>query len=221
MTRVFALTPSVLGQDGVPIIKVEAKSAFVWGEDSRSGAVSSTIQDPLTGNAIHTLSYAGGEVSSRIGFERFGTDFLGTLLNYTTTVVNNTDATLSVRHGGISVDGHVASPLWVVPTGTKLSKKEHKSKPGAAELRKIHCLTSGFIPSDNFFSAGTSSQVLSVAARTALAVSSIVCDPRRYHSVLCSVEGCYPTGTIRYYLAANTKDYVFVWPGRSAIYCGA
>lgn len=218
---VFALTSSVFGQDGVPIIKVEAKSAFVWGEDSRSGAVSSTIQDPLTGNAIHTLSYAGVEVSSRIGFERFGTDFLGTLLNYTTTIVNNTDATLSVRYGGISVDGHVASPLWVVPAGTKLSKKEIKSKPGAVELREMHCLTSGFISSDNFFSASTSSQVLSVAARSALTVSSIVRDPRHYHSILCSVEGCYPTGTIRYYLTVSTKDYVFVWPGRSAIYCGA
>jgi hypothetical protein len=166
-------------------------------------------------NAIHTLSYAGVEVSSRIGFERVGTDFLGTLLNYTTTIVNNTDATLAVRYG------HVASPLWVVPTGTKLSKKELKSKPDAVELGKIHCLTSGFISSDNFFSASTSSQVLSVAARTALMVSSIVRDPRRYHSVLCSVEGCYPTGTIRYYLTVDTKDYVFVWPGRSAIYCGA
>jgi hypothetical protein len=218
---VFPLTPRVFGQDGVPIIKVEAKSAFVWGEDSRSGAVSSTVQDPLTGHAIHTLSYAGIEVSSRIGFERVSTDFLGTLLNYTTTIVNNTDATLAVRYGGISVDGHVASPLWVVPAGTKLSKKELKSKPGAVELGKIHCLTSGFISSDNFFSASTSSQVLSVAARTALMVSSIVRDPRRYHSVLCSVEGCYPTGTIRYYLTVDTKDYVFVWPGRSAIYCGA
>ena len=215
---VFAVNPSVLGQDSVPTIKVEAKSAFVWGEDSRSGAVSATIQDPLTGNAIHTLSYAGIEVSSRIGFERVGTDFPGTLLNYTTTIVNNTDAALSVRYGGISVDGHVASPLWVVPAGTKLSKKELKSKPGAVERGKIHCLTSGFISSDNFFSASTSSQVLSVGARTALTVSSMVRDPRRYHSVLCSVGGCYPTGTIRYYLTVNTKDYVFVWPGRSAIY---
>ena len=218
---VFALAARVFGQDGVPIIKVEAKSAFVWGEDSRSGAVSSTIQDPLTGNAIHTLSYAGVEVSSRIGFERVGTGFLGTLLNYSTTIINNTDATLSVRYGGISIDGHVASPLWVVPAGTKLSKKELKSKPGAVEVGKIHCLENGFISSDNFFSASTSSRVLSVAARTALTVSSIVRDPRLYHSVLCSVEGCYPTGTIRYYLTVNTKDYVFVWPGRSAIYCGA
>ncbi len=218
---VFALTPSVFGQDGVPIIKTEAMSAFVWGEDSRSGAVSSIIQDPLTGNAIHTLSYAGIEVSSRIGFERVGTDVVGTFLNYTTTIVNSTDAMLSVRYGGMSVDGQVASLLWVVPAGTKLSKKELKSKPDAVALGKIHCLTSGFLSSDNFFSASATSQVLSVAPRTALTVSSIVRDPRRYHSVLCSVEGCYPTGTIRYYLTVNTKDYVFVWPGRSAVYCGA
>src|SRR6267142_357088 len=218
---VFALTPSVFGQDGVPIIKTETMSAFVWGEDSRSGAVSSIIQDPLTGNAIHTLSYAGIEVSSRIGFERVGTDVVGTFLNYTTTIVNSTDAMLSVRYGGMSVDGQVASLLWVVPAGTKLSKKELKSKPDAVALGKIHCLTSGFLSSDNFFSASATSQVLSVAPRTALTVSSIVRDPRRYHSVLCSVEGCYPTGTIRYYLTVNTKDYVFVWPGRSAVYCGA
>jgi hypothetical protein len=50
---VFALPPSVIGQDGIPIVKAEVMSAFVWGEDSSAGAVSSTIQDPLTGNAIH------------------------------------------------------------------------------------------------------------------------------------------------------------------------
>jgi len=218
---VFALPPSVIGQDGIPIVKAEVMSAFVWGEDSPSGAVSSTIQDPLTGNAIHTLSYTGIVVSSRTGFERVGTDEVGIFLNYTTTIVNSTDATLSVRYGGISVDGHVASPLWVVPTGKKLNKKELTSKPDAVELGKIHCLTSGFLSGDNFFSANPSSQVLTVAPRTALTVSSIVLDPRRYHSLLCSVEGCYPWGTIRYYLTVNTKDYVFVWPGRSAVYCGA
>ena len=212
---IVAFAPCVLGQDGMPMIKATVMSAFVWGEDSTSGS------RPTDRQCDTRMSYAGIEVSSRIGFERVGTDFVGTLLNYTTTIVNNTDATLTVRYGGISVDGHVASPLWVVPAGTKLSKKELKSKPGAVELGKIHCLTSGFISSDNFFSESTSSQVLSVAARAALMVSSIVRDPRRYHSVLCSVGGCYPTGTIRYYLTVDTKDYVFVWPGRSAIYCGA
>src|SRR5262245_5369348 len=92
---VFAFTPSVFGQDGVPTMKADVMSAFVWGEDSPSGAVSSTIQDPLTGNTIRILSYAGIEVSSRIGFERVGNDKVGTFLNYTTTIVNSTDATLS------------------------------------------------------------------------------------------------------------------------------
>ena len=217
---VFAFTPGVFGQDGVPMIKVNVMSAFVWGEDSTSGAVSSTIQDPLTGNAIHTLSYAGVEVSSRIGFERVSTTEVGTFLNYTTTIVNSTDSTLSVRYGGISVDGHPTSPLWVVPVGKKLNKKERKSKPDVVELGKIHCFTSGFLSSDNFFSANASSQVLTVAPRTALTVSSVIRDPRSYHSVRCSVEGCYPTGTIRYYVRIDNKDFVFVWPGRSAVYCG-
>jgi hypothetical protein len=216
----LAFTLGMFGQDGVPTIKAKVMSAFVWGEDSTSGAVSSTIQDPLTGNAIHTLSYAGIEVSSRIGFEGVSTSEVGTLLNYTTTIVNSTESTLLVRYGGISVDGHASSPLWVVPAGKKVNKKERKSKPDVVELGKIHCFTSGFLSSDNLFSANASSQVLTVAPRTELTVSSVIRDPRNYHSIRCSVEGCYPTGTIRYYLSVDNKDYVFVWPGRSAVYCG-
>jgi hypothetical protein len=217
---VLAFTSVAFGQDGVPMIKAEVMSAFVWGEDSTSDAVSSTIQDPLSGNAIHILSYAGIEVSSRIGFERVSIGKVGILLNYTSTIVNSTDSTLSVRYGGISVDGRAALPLSVVPAGKKLNKKERKSKPDLVEPGKIHCLTSGFLSSDNLFSANASSKVLAVAPRTALTVSSVIRDPRSSHLVRCSVEGCYPTGTIRYYLRVDNKDYVFVWPGRSAIYCG-
>lgn len=217
---VLTFTPGIFGQDTAPMIKARVTSAFVWGEDSTSGAVSSTIQDPLTGNALHTLSYAGIEVSSRIGFERVSTDEVGTFLNYTTTIVNSTDSTLSVRYGGASVDGHVASPLWLVPVGKKLNKKERESKTDVVELGKIHCFTAGFLSKDNFFSANASAQVLTVAPGTALTVSSVIRDPRNYHSVRCSVEGCYPTGTIRYYLKVDDKDYVFVWAGRSAVYCG-
>jgi hypothetical protein len=217
---VFAITPGVFGQGTVPTIKTEAVGAFVWGEDSPSGAVSSTVQDPLTGNAIHTLSYAGIEVSSRIGFERVSPNDVGTFLNYTTTIVNTTESALSVRYGGISVDGHLASPLWVVLPGTKLSKKERKSKPELVELGKIHCFTTGFLSTDNFFSANARSQVLTVAPKTALTVSSVIRDPRTYHPLRCSLEGCFPSGTIRYYLNVDSKDYVFVWPGRSAVYCG-
>jgi hypothetical protein len=217
---VFAATPRVFGQDGAPAIKAEAISAFVWGQDSSSGAVSSTIQDPLTGNVIRRLSYAGIEVSSRIGFERTGTDQTGTFLNYATTIVNGTDEIALVRYGGIRVDGQLTSPLSVAPAGRKAGKKELKSDRDVVEIGKIHCLTSGFLSGDNWFSADASSQVLTVVPRTALTVSSIVRDPRRYHAVLCSVDGCYPTGTIRYYLTVNSRDYVFVWPGRYAVYCG-
>jgi hypothetical protein len=217
---VFAFSSGVFGQDRVPIIKAEVVSAFVWGEDSSSGAVSSAIQDPLTGNAIHTLSFAGIDVISRIGFEHVGPNEVGTFLNYTTTVVNSTDSTILVRYGGMTVDGHAASPLWTVPPGQRLSKRERKSKPDAVELAKIHCFTSGFLARDNFFSANALFQVFTVAPGTGLTVSSVIRDPRNYHSLRCSVEGCYPTGTIRYYLQVNDKDYVFVWPGRSAVYCG-
>jgi hypothetical protein len=217
---VFALSPGMFGQDTVPTIKAEATSAFVWGEDSPSGAVSSTIRDPLTGNTLRTLSYAGIEVNSQIGFEDIGADEGGIFLNYTTTIINSTDSAVSVLYGGISVDGHPASPLSVLPVGKKLSKKELKNKPDFVELGNIHCFTSGFLPSDNFFSVNASSQTLTVAPRTSLTVSSIIRDPRSYHSVRCSVEGCYPTGTMRYYISVDHRDYVFTWPGRYAVYCG-
>src|SRR2546429_8014667 len=66
LLAVFAFTPCAVGQE----IKTEVVSAFVWGEDSRSGAMSSTIEDPLTGHSIHKLRYGPIEMSSRIGFER-------------------------------------------------------------------------------------------------------------------------------------------------------
>jgi len=219
----FAIVPSiprVFGQDGVATIKAEVLSAFVWGEDSPSGAVSSNIRDPLTGNAIHKLSYGGIEISSRLGFEAVGDGERGTFFNYTTTIVNKTDTTLSIRYGGISVDGRPAPPLWTVPPGRKLNKKERKSKPHVVELEKMHCFTSGFLSSDNLFSADTTSRVLSVAPGTALRVSSVIRDPREYHPLRCSVEGCFPTGMIRYHLTVNTQDFVFPWSGQSAIYCG-
>src|SRR5215831_20089082 len=98
LLAVFAFASCVLGQE----IKAEVVSAFVWGEDSPSGATSSTIRDPLTGHTIHKLNYGPIEVSSRIGFERVSADEVGTYLNYMTTIVNGSDATLSVRYGGIS-----------------------------------------------------------------------------------------------------------------------
>src|ERR1700756_4223440 len=164
---IVAFAPCVLGQDGMPMIKATVMSGFVWGEDSTSGS------RPTDRQCDTRMSYAGIEVSSWIGFERVSTAEVGTFLNYTTTIVNSKDSTVSVRHGAITVDGHAASPLWVVLAGkklNKLNKKERKSKPDVVELGKIQCFTSGFLSSDNFFSANASSQVLTVAPRTALTV---------------------------------------------------
>jgi hypothetical protein len=62
-----------------------------------SGAITSTMQDPLTGDTIRALSYNGIEVSSRMGFERGGADEVGIFLNYAATIVNGTGSTVSVR----------------------------------------------------------------------------------------------------------------------------
>jgi hypothetical protein len=217
LLTILVLTPGWSRQKEIPTIRAEVKSAFVWGEDSPSGAVSSSIQDPLTGHTIHRLTYGGVEVSSRMGFE--GLEEGTSLLNYSITVVNSTGSSLTVRYGGITVDGRLGSPLLVVPPGRQVTKNE-RMKEDVAELKKMHCVTSGFLPVGNLFSAATSSKPLTVSPGTALTVSSIIRDPRSYHSILCSVGGCSPTGTMRYYLTVGSQDYVFVWPGRSAIYCG-
>ena len=215
LLAVFAFTSSVFGQE----IKAEVVSAFVWGEDSPSGAISSIIRDPLTGFAIRKLRYGPIELSSRIGFERVNPDEAGTYLNYTTTIVNSSDSMLAVRYGGITIDGRAVSLPWVILPDKKLNKRERKNKTNVVEPDKMQCFTSGFLSHDHFFSADGSSQTLNVYPNTALTVSSVIRDPRS-RPLLCSVEGCHPVGTIRYYLTVNSQDYVFVWPGRSAIYCG-
>jgi hypothetical protein len=211
---VLASTAFTFGQNELPTFKAEAASALVWGEDNRFGALSSSPLDPVTGNTIYRLSHAGVEVSSRMGYERVGLAEAGELLNFTTTIVNNTESSISVRHGGTNVAGHVAAPLRVVPTNKGLSKRERKE---VWQLEKMHCFSSGLHSSQNFFSP--TSQIFIVAPGHALTVSLVTKDPRNY-SMRCSIEGCYPTGTIRFAVTVNTTDFVFVWPGRSAIYCG-
>jgi hypothetical protein len=215
LLAILAFASDVLGQE----IKAEVVSAFVWGEDTPSGAISSTIQDPLTGRAIHKLRYGSIEVSSRIGFERVSADEVGTYLGYTTTIVNGSDSTLSVRYGGISIDGRAVSVPWIFLPGKMLNKRERKNKTNVVEPEKMQCFTTGFLSDDHLFSADGTSQTLSVSPKTALTVSSVVRDPRSY-PLRCSVEGCHPVGTIRYYLTVNSQDYVFVWPGQSAFLCG-
>jgi len=137
----------------------------------------------------------------------------GELLNFTTTIVNNTDSDLSVHHGGARVDGHTAFPLPVVVTNKGLNKRDRKQ---VWELWKMSCFSSGFLSNEKFLSPSASSRVFTVAPKTALTVSFVARDPRSY-PFLCSVEGCYPTGTSRFYVTVNTTDYVFVWTGRSSV----
>jgi hypothetical protein len=223
MRRTLAVTLAVLGftlitfaQNDPPIFRAEAASAFVWGEDNPSGAVSSIIQDPVTGNAIHKLSHGGIEVSSRAGFESIGLGEAGELLSFTTTIVNNTESELSVRQGGASVDGHMALPLSVVPANNALGKRGRKQ---VLELARMYCFSSGYLPNGEFFSPNSASKAFTVTPKAALMVSFVTKDPR-YYSVLCSVEGCYPKGTIRFSVTINTTDFVFIWPGRAVVYCG-
>lgn len=215
---VLALTIGMWAQSDVPTFRAEVRSAFVWEEDNPAGALSSTIRDPLTGNQIFRLSHAGVEVSTRIGFEKVSTSEVGEFLGYTTTIVNDTDSTVSVRYGGISIDGQLASPLSIVHSN-KFNKSKLKSSGEIVQFERLHCFTSGFLSSDNFFSGNALSEEFSVRPRTPLTVSFIIRDPRHY-SIRCSWEGCYPTGTIRYDVRVNSQDYIFVWPGRSAVYCG-
>jgi len=213
---VLALTSFSFAQDDPPIFKAKAASAFVWEEDDPSGAVSSSIRDPGTGNAIHKLSHGGIEVSSRAGFERISTGEAGELLTFATTIVNNTDLALTVRPGRASFDGHLALPLSIVLSKKGLGKKERAQ---TWELARMHCFTSGSFPIQYFFSPNSSSPAFIVNPKTALTVSFVTRDPRNY-SVRCSLEGCFPKGTMRFSVTVNATDFVFVWSGRDVVYCG-
>jgi hypothetical protein len=225
MRRTLAVTLAVLwftflafAQDDPPTFKVKAASAFVWEEeeDDPSGAVSSSIQDPITGSEIHKLSHGGIEVSSRAGFESLGLGEAGELLTFTTTIINNTDSELSVRPGGASFDGHLASPLSIVVSKKGFGEKKRKQ---SRELARIHCLISDSSLIRYFFSPNPSSNAFTVTSKKAFTVSFVTKDPRNY-SVLCSLEGCYPKGTIRFSITVNATDFVFVWPGRDVVDCG-
>jgi hypothetical protein len=213
---VLAYTSLTFAQNDLPTFSAESASAFVWGDDNPSNTVSSSIHDPLTGNVIHKLSHAGIEVSSQAGFESIGYGAAGELLSFTTTIANNTESDLSVRRGGASIDGHVAFPLSVVPTTKGLAKRKRTQ---VWELTKMTCFLSGFLAHENYFSPNDTSKVFTIPPKSASKISFITQDPRKY-PFRCSMEGCYPTGTTRFYVTINATDYIFVWQGRSSINCG-
>ena len=208
------LTLTASAQENIPTFKSETMNAIVWDESSPDSAVSSKIWDPSTGNEIHKLSYAGIEVTSRLGYERINPESAIKLLHYVTTIANNTDSDVSVRYGGASVDGRVALPLELTPRRKTVNKVEFSE---ASEPGKTHCFQTGFVPREFFFSPTT--QTFSVHPRTAVTISFVTKDPRT-SNVLCSMDGCHMKGSARYYVTVDHRDFVFVWPGRSIVYCG-
>ncbi len=151
-----------------------------------------------------------------VGFERVSLSKEGSLLNYTTTIANNTDSDLSVQYGGASVDGRAAPPLWVGPTNKGFKKHDRKE---FWELSKMYCFKDGFSSKEHYFSAHELSKIFTVPPSNAITISSVTTDPR-HSALLCSVDGCHITGTIRFYITVNRKDYVFIWSGHSVVYCG-
>jgi len=208
------LTLNIAAQDDVPTFKSETRNAIVWDEGSPESGISSKLWDPSTGNEIHKLSYGGIVVSSRLGYERINPQSAIKLLHYVTTIANNTDSDVSVRYGGASVDGRVALPLEPTPRGVRLSKTEFSD---ASETGKSYCFQTGFVPREFFFSPST--QNFRVRPRTAVTISFVTKDPRT-SNVLCSMDGCRVKGSARYYVTVDHRDFVFVWPGRSIVYCG-
>jgi hypothetical protein len=104
----------------------------------------------------------------------------------------------------------------VVLTNKSVKKRDRKD---TWEVSKMYCFKTGFASSENVFSARTLSKIFTVRPKTAMTISSVTMDTRN-PSALCSVDGCHIMGTIRYYITVNRKDYVFVWPGQSVVYCG-
>jgi hypothetical protein len=103
-----------------------------------------------------------------------------------------------------------------VRTKKGLHKKERNQ---VWELASLNCFASGFLSSKDLLPSTGSSTVLTVAPKSALTVSFVTKDPR-YDSVLCSVDGCFPKGTVRFSVTVNATDFVFIWRGRDMVYCG-
>ena len=203
----------LLAQEDIPTFKTQARSAFVWGEDTTSGAISSRVTDPLTRSETLKLRYAGVEVSSRMGFEKLQREQSWEYIAYSTTIVNNTDAGVAVKYGEITVNGRIVSPL--VASGTK----SRQNTANTFEMESLYCFSSGFLSHENVFTVREQSPGLIVQPQRSLTVSSVVRDPR-HNSMLCSTDGCLPKGMFRYSIQVGAHDYVFIWPGRSLFNCG-
>lgn len=213
----LTLALSAFAQSEVATFKSEVRNTFIWGEDAPDGAESSSIKDPLTGSEILTLKHGGVEVSSRMGFQQLDGQ-VGELIAYTSTIVNETSATLAVQNGGVTIDGRIVPQLTVVTSHERI-KRQLQKHIDAIETSRLSCFSKGFLASDNFFPHLEETLTLIVQPHTSLTVSSVIRDLRHY-SLLCSVDGCFPKGTVRYSIHVGSHEYIFKWPGPSLVDCG-
>jgi len=213
---ILRLTLFTSAQDNVPIFKAEATSAFVWGEDNLGEAMSSSIQDPLTGNEIRRISHGGIEVSSRARFELASLGQSGELVSFTTTIVNSTNSELSVTQAGASVDGYTALPF---PVGFAAKEFSNRGRNQVRENASLNCLTGGLPSRELLSDSKASSEAVVVHPGKSATISFVTKDPRNY-SILYSIEGCYTKGAIRFIVTVNSTDFVFVWAGRDMTSCG-
>jgi hypothetical protein len=176
--------------------------------------MSGSIQDPLTGNEIRKISHGGIDVSSQARFELASLGQSGELVSFTTTIINSTNSDLSVTQAGASVDGYIALPFPV-----DLTAKRFKGRNQGREKGALNCLTGGVPSGEILSSPKASSETVVANPGRSITISFVTKDPRNY-SILCSVDGCYPKGAIRFFVTVNSTDFIFVWAGRTMAYCG-
>jgi len=206
-------------QEDIPKFTVEVRNTFIWGEDVPAGAISSSVKEPLTGAEILTLKHGGIAVTSRMGFEKLRPEDVTEFIVYSSTIINNTNSELTVEGGGIAIEGHLSSPLSI-NSGIKHAKRNRNSKTkDSVDIRNLHCFESGSLSGENFFPTQQSSSTMLVKPQSSLTVSAVVRDPRHY-PLLCTVEGCFPKGTIRYSIHVGRHEYIFSWNGHSLMNCG-
>jgi hypothetical protein len=206
-------------QADVPKFTVEVRNSFIWGEDVPAGAISSSIKEPLTGAEILTLKHDGIAVTSRMGFEKLHPEDSTEFIVYASTIVNNTSTEMTVESGGIAIDGRLVSPLSMDSSIKGMKPRHSNQGKDVVNIRNLNCFGSGSLSSESFFPMQPSASTMLVQPQSSLTVSVVVRDPR-HSPLLCTIEGCFPKGTIRYSIHVGRHEYIFSWNGHSLMNCG-
>ncbi len=185
-------------------------SAVVWDENLPTPA-SSEIIDPVTGASVRSLTHDGIEVHSQAAFRLFRSGRAGELLTFLVTVVNNTDSDAVLTQAGLVIDGSLSLELLPETSGTRSDDRP--------KVEGSLCMEPNVLSGDTPLRPLTRMKPSNIAPRMASTFRFVAKDPRNY-SLLCSPEGCYPKGVMRFYATLNSTDYVFVWKGQALVNCG-